>query len=69
MVLNYRKKYEVVVAGAGIAGVAAALAAARRGHKVALVEKQTLIGGLATAGLIYVYLPFPGLTNWKSTTV
>ncbi len=57
MVLNYRKKYEVVVAGAGIAGVAAALAAARRGHKVALVEKQTLIGGLATAGLIYVYLP------------
>ena len=49
--------YDVVVVGAGVAGIAAALAAARRGHKTALVEKQTLIGGLATSGLIYIYLP------------
>lgn len=53
----FEKKYDVVVAGAGVAGVAAALAAARRGHSVALVEKQTIIGGLATSGLIFVYLP------------
>ena len=50
-------KYDVVVAGAGIAGIAAAVAAARKGMKTALVEKQTLIGGLATSGLILVYLP------------
>ena len=49
--------YDVTVVGAGVAGIAAALAAARRGHKTALVEKQTLIGGLATSGLIYIYLP------------
>jgi NADPH-dependent 2,4-dienoyl-CoA reductase/sulfur reductase-like enzyme len=53
----FEKKYDVVVAGAGVAGVAAALAAARRGHSVALIEKQTIIGGLATSGLIFVYLP------------
>ena len=55
--MQYRKDYDVVVAGAGVAGVAAALAAARQGMKTALVEKQTLIGGLATSGLIFVYLP------------
>lgn len=53
----FKKKYDVAVVGAGIAGVAAAVAAARRGRKVALIEKQTLIGGLATSGLIYIYLP------------
>ncbi len=53
----FSKKYDIVVAGAGIAGVAAATAAARMGYSVALIEKQTLIGGLATSGLIFVYLP------------
>lgn len=51
------KHYDVVVCGGGIAGVAAALAAARRGRKVLLVEKQSALGGLATSGLIYIYLP------------
>ena len=55
--MDFTVKYDVVAVGAGVAGVAAALAAARRGHKVALIEKQTLIGGLATSGLIYIYLP------------
>ncbi len=55
--MDFSVKYDIVVTGAGIAGVAAALAGARRGHRVALIEKQTLIGGLATSGLIYVYLP------------
>ena len=48
---------DVVVAGGGIAGCAAALAAARNGARVLLIEKQTLLGGLATAGLITYYLP------------
>ena len=57
MKCDFQKKCDIAIAGAGIAGIAAALAAARRGHKVILIEKQTLIGGLATSGLIYIYLP------------
>ena len=52
-------KYEcdVLVCGGGIAGIAAALAATRSGKKVILVERQFMLGGLATAGLITIYLP------------
>ncbi len=50
-------KYDIVVCGAGVAGIASAIAAARLGKRVALIEKQCLIGGLATSGLIYIYLP------------
>ena len=64
--MNNNLKFDVVVAGAGIAGISAAVAAARMGRKTALVEKQTLIGGLATSGLILVYLP---LCNGKGTQV
>ena len=49
--------YDVLVAGGGVAGIAAALAAARNGKKVCLLEKQFMLGGLATAGLITIYLP------------
>lgn len=55
--MRFEKKYAVAVVGGGIAGVAAALAAARAGSKTVLIEKTVLLGGLATAGLIYVYLP------------
>lgn len=48
---------DVLVAGGGVAGIAAALAAARQGAKVILVEKQFMLGGLATSGLVTIYLP------------
>lgn len=48
--------YEVAVCGGGIAGIAAALAAARQGKKTLLIEQQFLLGGLGTAGLVTVYL-------------
>lgn len=48
---------EVLVAGGGIAGIAAALAAARNGAKVTLVEKEYSLGGMATLGLITIFLP------------
>ncbi len=57
--------YDIVVCGGGIAGVAAALAAARRGKKVLLAEKQAILGGLGTSGLIYIYLPISGDKNEK----
>ena len=50
-------KHDVVVVGGGLGGVAAGLAAARRGLSVALVEKGPYLGGLATMGLIAIYLP------------
>lgn len=48
---------DVLVAGGGIAGIAAALSAAREGKKVILCERAFLLGGLATAGLVTIYLP------------
>ena len=48
---------DVVVCGGGIAGIAAALAAAREGAKVTLIERSFALGGLATSGLVTIYLP------------
>ncbi len=48
---------DVLVCGGGIGGIAAALAAARSGKRVILTERCFLLGGLATAGLVTVYLP------------
>lgn len=42
-------EYDVVVAGGGLAGVAAASAAARAGARTALIEAQAFAGGVATA--------------------
>ena len=50
-------KYDVIVGGGGIAGISAALSAARYGKKVALLERQFMLGGLATSGIITIYLP------------
>ena len=47
---------EVAVAGAGPAGVAAALAAARSGARVALLEQTGCCGGMATSGLVPVFI-------------
>lgn len=48
---------DVAVAGGGIAGVAAALAAVRQGMRVVLIERQFGLGGLATLGHVVKYLP------------
>ncbi len=51
------KTYDTVVAGGGIAGISAALAAARNGAKTLLIEREFMFGGLATLGLVTIYLP------------
>lgn len=58
---------DVLVAGGGFAGIAAALAAARTGADVLLIENQYILGGLGTAGLVTIYLPLcDGLGNQVS---
>ena len=51
-----RHETEVLVVGGGTAGVAAAVAAARAGADVLLVERHGYLGGLATGGLIILLL-------------
>ncbi len=48
---------DVLVSGGGIGGISAALAAARSGKQVILCEREYMLGGLATAGLVTIYLP------------
>lgn len=50
-------EYDVIVAGGGVAGVAAAVSAGRMGKKVLLIEKTTCLGGLATIGLVNLFVP------------
>lgn len=62
-----RETHGVIVAGGGIAGMAAALAAARGGADVLLIEREYLLGGLGTAGLVTIYLPLcDGMGNQVS---
>lgn len=48
--------FDIVVAGGGPAGVAAAIAAARLGTRVALVERYGFLGGMSTAGFIFPFM-------------
>lgn len=48
---------DIVISGGGPAGVAAALAAARRGYRVLLLEQTGTLGGLATSGLVPTFAP------------
>ena len=44
--------YNVIIAGAGPAGIAAALESARSGHKTALIERYGCVGGNLTLGYV-----------------
>lgn len=59
------KKYDVIVCGGGFAGSAAAIAAARGGAKVLLVEKSGFLGGAAGNCLINPFMPFSTDINGK----
>ena len=50
--------YDVVVAGGGPAGVSAAVAAARAGAKVMLLESNGELGGIWTSGMVSLLIDF-----------
>lgn len=51
---NIQKTYrtDVLVVGGGMAGFGAAVAAARNGAKTMLIEQTSVLGGMATSGLV-----------------
>ena len=52
-----KKQYDVIVCGGGVAGVAAAVSAAKNGLSTLLLEKSNILGGLGTLGLINLFVP------------
>ncbi len=52
------KKYNLIVAGGGLSGVAAAVSAARAGLEVLLVEKSGCLGGAMSNCLVYPFMPY-----------
>ena len=54
--LSVAGEYDVIVAGGGPAGFGAAVAAARNGCRTLLVERESMFGGLTTAGLVPIPL-------------
>lgn len=53
--LDIRYTCDVLVAGGGPAGIAAALAAARQGSAVRLIDAHSCLGGMGTAGLVPIF--------------
>jgi len=49
------KHYDVVVIGGGSAGFCAAIAAARQGGQVALIEKSTRLGGMGPLAFVHTF--------------
>ncbi len=52
------KQYDVVVVGGGIAGVSAAITAARMGASTLLIEKNMMLGGVLTHALVMPMMTF-----------
>src|ERR1700751_3326469 len=57
---------DVLVAGGGPAGTAAAIAAARAGADVVLIERHNHLGGLSTGGLV---IWIDRMTDWSGRRV
>lgn len=61
--------YDVIVAGSGPAGLCAAIAAAREGAKVALIERYGVVGGNLTAGYVGPILGMVGKGTMRDEIV
>lgn len=63
------KKYDIIVVGGGLAGVAAAIAARREGASVLLVEKGNCLGGAAVHALVNPFMPITTKVDGVATTI
>ena len=52
-----KNRFDVIVCGGGVAGVAAAVSSAQNGLSTLLLEKSNILGGLGTLGLINLFVP------------
>ena len=52
------KKYNLIVVGGGLSGVAAAVAGAREGLSVLIIESTGSLGGALTDQLVFPFMPF-----------
>lgn len=55
--IKHEKGYDLVVAGGGPGGTGAAIAAARKGARVLLLEATGCLGGMGTSGLVTAFDP------------
>lgn len=67
--INVKASYDVIVAGSGPAGICAAVAAARNGSHVALVERYGVVGGNLTAGYVGPVLGMVGKGTMRDELV
>ena len=54
----YQSKYNLIVVGGGLTGAAAAVAAARKGLSVLLIERDGCLGGAMANGLVYPFMKY-----------
>lgn len=67
--LEVRGSYDVLVAGSGPAGICAAVAAAREGARVALIERYGVVGGNLTTGYVGPILGMVGKGTMRDEIV
>lgn len=57
-IVDWSKHYDIIVAGGGLAGAAAAIAAARNGCRVVIVERYGCLGGMAATALVNPFMVY-----------
>ena len=68
------RKFDLIVAGGGLTGVAAAVSAARQGLQVLLIEQGGSLGGAISMNLVYPFMRFwtdpeDGVRKWLSAGI
>jgi thioredoxin reductase len=67
--INVRGTYDVVVCGAGPAGIGAALVASRQGASTLLIEQLPTVGGNLTNGYVTAITGFHGYGTFAGVLI